>query len=127
MPDIPELDRQHRALLDMLRQFGSIVENGGRASAGPAIDELICHACLHFTFEEHLMVEYGYPEKEAHQRKHRELIWQILRFKPELRARGPQLFMDWFWHWPFAYMDAHIACADKQVERYVREHDYLKA
>ncbi len=126
MPEVPELDRQHRAFIELLSRLDSAVEGGDPgASIDRVIDELIFHACFHFMFEERLMAEYGYPEMKAHQRKHQELIRNMARFKEKLESFGPGRFMEWFRRWPCAYLEAHIAYADKQVELHIRGHDSL--
>lgn len=124
MPEVLEIDCQHRALLEMLNRLGNAVERGDcRESVDHIIDEVIFLTCFHFMVEERLMAEYGYPEIRAHRGKHRQLTRDVLKFKQRLRNLGDDRFIDWFRHWPFAYMQAHIACADRQVELYIRAHN----
>jgi hemerythrin len=65
------------------------------------------------------MVQSGYPEIEGHKNMHRELIKDALRLKEKLDYVGEDMFREWFNHWPFGRVLAHIQYADKQIQDHI--------
>ena len=87
------------------------------------IDEVISYTRLHFATEEQLMVQSGFPEIESHKRMHEELIKDTLHLKDKLDYVGEDMFSDWFNHWPFGRVLAHIQYGDKQIEDHIIRYD----
>lgn len=81
--------------------------------------DLIDSTIRHFHDEECLMAETGYPEIEQHKRKHRDLVDSTLKFRKQLALYGEEELTDWFHHWPFPHILAHIRFADHQLADYV--------
>ena len=122
MLDVPTIDVQHRELVNKLNRLNDAVENNeSREEIYRIIDEVITFTRLHFATEERLMLESGYPEIEAHKEKHRQLIQEALHLKQKLDYVGEELFTEWFKHWPFANVLAHIQYADKQIIAHVTQ------
>jgi len=120
MSDITVIDQQHRELVNKFNQLNEAVKNKeSREDIYRIIDDVISYTRMHFTTEEQLMVKSGYPEIEAHQEKHKQLIDEALQLKGKLDLIGEQMFTDWLNHWPFASVLAHIQYADKQVEDHI--------
>lgn len=120
MSNVPEVDEQHKELVNRLNRLNDAVKNNeSRESIYRIIDDVIAFTRLHFATEEQLMVQSGYPEIEAHKNKHKELIDEALHLKGKLDYVGEQMFTEWFNHWPFARVLAHIQYADKQVEDHI--------
>jgi len=118
--DVPEIDLQHRELVSMLNRLNDAVKNSeSRENIYRIIDEVIAFTRLHFATEERLMVQSGYPGLEWHKDKHRQLIQDALNLKTKLDYVGEQMFTEWFNHWPFADILAHIQYADKQLEDHI--------
>jgi hemerythrin len=65
------------------------------------------------------MIQSGYTDIEWHKDKHKQLIQDALHLKGKLDYVGEQLFTEWFNHWPFANVLAHIQYADKQIEDHI--------
>jgi len=117
---VPEIEQQHQELVNILNKLHDAVKNNeSRHDIYRIIDEVISYTNFHFTFEESLMDQYGYPEIKAHKDKHKQLIQEALHFKERLGYVGEHEFIDWFDHWPFAHILAHIQYADKQIEDYI--------
>jgi hemerythrin len=123
MLDVMENTLQHHELVALLNKLSDAAKNGEPLErVEQIIDDVIAYTRFHFEFEERLMTEYGYPQLAEHQEKHHQLINDALKFKAKLRNVGEHEFVDWFHHWPFAYIHAHIIHADKQIEDYIAQH-----
>ncbi len=68
---IGKIDRQHRHLFEIINKLidrsGS---SGDSALVSETLTEMLNYAKEHFTTEEELMQEYGYPEIESHKEQH---------------------------------------------------------
>jgi hemerythrin len=117
---VVEIDQQHLILVNMLNRLNDAVKNReSRKDIYRIIDEVISYTALHFATEERLMVQSDYPEIEWHKAKHKELIKDALHLKEKLDYVGEEMFSDWFNHWPFDRVLAHIQYADKQIEDHI--------
>jgi hemerythrin len=111
------IDQQHQELVNLLNRLNDAVKNNeSREDIYRIIDDVIAFTRLHFATEEQLMIQSGYTEIEWHKDKHKELIQDALHLKGKLAYVGEEMFTDWFNHWPFARVLAHIQYADKQFE-----------
>lgn len=116
MFDVAEIDQQHRELVNIFDRLNDAVKNHEpRKDIYRIIDDAISYTELHFATEERLMVKSGYPEIEDHKNKHKELIKDARRLKDKLEYVGEDMFREWFNHWPFGRVLAHIQYADKQI------------
>jgi hemerythrin-like metal-binding protein len=124
MFDMAEIDRQHRELVNMLNRLNDAVKNfESRNVIYRLIDEVISYTRLHFATEELLMVQSGFPEIESHKRMHAELITDTLHLRDKLDYVGEDMFSDWFNHWPFGRVLAHIQYGDKQIGDHINRYD----
>jgi len=122
MFELAEIDQQHQELIKMFSRLNDSVKNHeSRTDIYRIIDEVIAYTKLHFETEERLMAQSGYPEIEGHKNKHRELIRDALRLKDKLAYVGEDMFNEWFNHWPFAKVLAHIQYADNQIEEHITQ------
>jgi hemerythrin len=122
MSDVTEIDQQHRQLVNMLNELNEAVKNHvERKDIYHIIDEIILFTESHFANEEYMMAQAGYPEIELHKEKHKQLVKEALRLKDKLDNVGEEMFREWFNHWPFANVLAHIQYADKQIIDYITQ------
>jgi len=69
---IPEIDAQHRKLVEMLNDFYRELEEGQEEEAVRRFfEELGRYVEEHFKYEEEFMERIGFPELESHKRTHR--------------------------------------------------------
>ncbi|WP_395019042.1 bacteriohemerythrin [Dongia sp.] len=71
---VPELDAEHRALIDQCNILISLMQGSGpwaRVVAAARELALSCHA--HFRTEEALLDQYDFPRLDRHKAQHREL------------------------------------------------------
>ena len=120
MSNVTEIDQQHQNLMNILNKLNDAVKNNeSREDIYRIIDDVISYTCLHFVTEERIMAQSGYPGIEAHKDKHKELIQDALHLKAKLDYIGEDMFTDWFNHWPFSRVLAHIQYADKQINDHI--------
>ncbi len=124
MQDTHEMIQQHRELVALCDKLDAAVkDNLERSEIYRIMDEVLACTVQHFAAEERLMDAAGYPEIEAHKAKHRELLERTRKFRKRLDLYGEESFSEWFNHWPFPHILAHIQFADHQVGDYIKEKD----
>ncbi len=68
---VEKVDRQHRHLFEIINKF---IERSAASSDSKLVTEtlteMLKYAKEHFTDEEEMMQEHGYPEIELHKRQH---------------------------------------------------------
>jgi len=120
--DVAVIDQQHRELVNIFDRLNDAVKNHEpRKDIYRIIDDAITYSELHFATEERLMVKSAYPLIEDHKNKHRELIKDARLLKDKLEYVGEDMFSEWFNHWPFGRVLAHIQYADKQIEEHMMQ------
>jgi len=117
MSDVSEIDQQHQVLVNMLNSLNDAVKSRKpRDDIFLIIDEIIAYTRFHFATEERLMANSGYTDVEFHKDKHKQLMQDAQHLKGKLADLGEEMFNDWFKHWPFTRVLAHIQYADQQFE-----------
>jgi hemerythrin len=118
--DMAEIDQQHRKLVNVYDRLNDALKNNEpRKVIYRIIDEAISYTELHFATEERLMAKSGYPLIEEHRKNHLELMNDARRLKGRLEDVGENMFSEWFNHWSFGNVLAHIQYGDKQIEDYI--------
>ncbi len=122
MLGVPEIEQQHQELLNLVNELNDAVKNKEpREEIYRRIDKVIAYTYFHFSTEERLMALSGYPGTETHKEMHEQLIQDALRLKKKLDHVGELLFLEWFNHWPFSRILAHIQYADKPFEEHIMQ------
>lgn len=76
---IRKIDEEHATFLNILNSLENAVAQGrGKAEVGKAIDELMLYAYHHFSGEEQMLQESGYPDYERHRKIHEAATGKIL-------------------------------------------------
>jgi hemerythrin-like metal-binding protein len=119
--DVPEIDADHRRLLELFNRLGHAVEDGEpQARIEATLDELISCTDWHFQHEERLMEQHGYPDLPAHRAEHAELIESGRALLQGLRQSGASLSsqqIESLEHW----LTGHIYGTDMAMGRYLAE------
>ncbi len=126
------LDQQHRVLADCLnrlvRQCACTADAGeqdqeeARQRLGELLDELYCKARQHFSNEETMMLEQGYPGYASHLQEHVMLLAElkstfITRFEQGCCHVDPSVFKalkSWF--------IVHVIRSDREFANFIRNH-----
>ena len=122
MAEVKDMEQQHAQLVSVFNKLNDAVKNNeSRQNIYKIIDEIISLTRMHFTSEEEMMTQSGFPEIEQHKRMHKELIDEALHLKGKFDYVDDEQFMEWLNHWPFGRVLAHIQYADKQFESHMTQ------
>jgi len=117
---IGKIDRQHETLTDLLNAL-----NEAHRAGKPKdvllfrLEQLIEAVHEHFTDEEALMRERGYPDADLHKAEHDFLLAQVLHFREEFAADKAGLsesMMDYLRDW----LRDHILISDRRMARFLK-------
>jgi hemerythrin len=120
---VPELDYQHRQIIDRFNEFFacmSLGESERRAEAGRILDFLQFYAQWHFRREEAWMEKYRCPAAEKNRNGHAEFLKRFGALYEEWQTRGmdPALVNDTFTVLMEWIMN-HIQGVDTQLSGFV--------
>ena len=75
---LDSIDQQHKKLLNLINQLQTAVEySTGEEFEREALDALVDYTKTHFTYEEGLMRDNGYPDYEPHKAQHEEMVKHV--------------------------------------------------
>ncbi len=81
---VSSLDHDHQHLIGLLNQLHEVIRRkDAHAVIGAVLAELIAYTDHHFTAEETLMAEAGFPGLDAHRRTHDMLRRRVLDYQAE--------------------------------------------
>ena len=119
--DVPEIDEDHRRLVDLFNILSHSVEEGDAAQYVEAVmEELISCTVWHFRHEERLMLKYGYEGLVEHKAEHEELIASAKTLQQKLLLESAPVLsedLQFLEHW----LTGHILSADKRLGSYLCE------
>lgn len=82
-----EIDRQHQRLIEIANELNAAMQSGAGSSVlGEVLNELVDYTVKHFAYEEGLMKQHGYRERDDHLAKHKKLIEQVSAYKQKFDA-----------------------------------------
>ncbi len=117
--DHPQLDQQHRTLVQMVNDLHAAMSAGQVQQAlGGILDKLVGYTVQHFRTEEQLMAQAGYPYLESHRKLHADLTNKALEFQKSfqsgataINARLASFLREW--------LTTHILQQDRQYAPFV--------
>lgn len=117
---VEQMDRQHRQLVKILNELHQAMLGGSQPrDLMRVMKELILYTKYHFTTEERLMAETGYPGLPRHKQKHEALTAKAEEYTAEvLRGRATvslsilQFLKDW--------LNRHILGTDKEFAEFAK-------
>lgn len=69
------IDKQHQHLFDLINRFESWTESGkSKDDVMSVFDDILSYTVTHFSEEEQMMIDNGYPDIAEHHQRHQELI-----------------------------------------------------
>lgn len=86
----PLIDSEHRRLFELANALieAAFVRDENMAGFESALDGMLAHMSRHFTDEEDILQQRGYPDLDAHIRAHQLLLEHAQRLRKELEAGG---------------------------------------
>lgn len=112
----PVIDAQHKKLIEMITALDS-----EDANKSDAITRMIDYVSEHFTTEERLMAEAGYPDLEAHRRVHVTFVRQAVQYAHQERLYSLTIkeMRDYLQDWLFD----HIMGVDQDYVPFLQKLD----
>lgn len=115
----PEIDQQHKQLIVLANKLNVALSSGEATEIiKRQFDELVLYTQFHFSTEERLMEQYGYPHQTEHKQSHHRLLSEIGHLKARLNHGDElstlQTIKDW--------LMGHIEDADKPLGAHLKQH-----
>jgi len=118
---ITHIDQDHKKLIKLLNQFTTAYDYDMTEDfEKKALEELINYTVYHFEREEKLMSENDYPDFEAHQAKHQEMIKQVNSFVELYNEKGHDALKD-ISEYLTVWLISHINGTDKEYTHYLND------
>ena len=116
------IDSQHKELISRIKQFvDSCGESSDKVKAIKMLDYLIEYTDFHFSAEEKLQEEVGYPGLKEHKQKHeefKETLHSLEEFLEE--SEGPtEAFVQQIQKTVVDWLFNHIKAFDRSVAEYI--------
>lgn len=83
---IPVIDGQHRQIVSYINHLHDARESNDRKAIGDVINDLVDYTLSHFSFEEELMLEAGYPFAGPHKRVHDVFVKRVAEYQLRYKA-----------------------------------------
>ena len=84
---VVEMDRQHQKLVELVnRLYQAMGEGKGDNLKKEILTELLTYTKIHFSAEERLMREHGYPQLADHKRLHDQLMDKVIQMNDKIRS-----------------------------------------
>jgi hemerythrin-like metal-binding protein len=116
---IDSIDQQHKKLVNLINHLTTAVDySTGEEYEREALAELVDYTKTHFTYEEGLMEDNGYPDFEPHRKQHRAMIDEVDAILAEYEKDQEQAMRracDYLKDW----LVKHINGTDKQYSSFL--------
>ncbi len=112
------IDAQHKKLVGMVNELYEAMSQGrGKQVITDLIKELYAYAKIHFSDEEAIMAEHGYPDLERHSEIHRRMMAKVqsLAAKHAAGDLGTHEFARFLKDW----LNKHILGTDQKYVPYI--------
>ena len=118
-----KVDSQHHRLFELVSDLvGSCVEGSGDEKVKEALDFLVDYTIRHFTDEEALQLECGYPEYESHRQLHDDFKKTVGAMIREYEDTGSsQALGDSVNKTVVRWLITHIQREDKKIADHIRK------
>ena len=119
----PEIDRQHQELFSIANQLINLSIDGRQPDEITfTLDRLLEHTAAHFSFEESVIKEAGYPEAKRHADIHHELLAKARRLKEACRKEMLKATAFFTFFTDDVVLD-HMLHEDRKFFSFLREHN----
>jgi len=117
------VDGQHKEIFRLVQQVLDIDAFSGRQEKiETALNFLADYVVRHFSSEEELMKESGYPDMEKHVEEHKTLITEVGKFMEVYSEKGGIISVsNSMNNLVISWLDTHIKGSDKEMATYYRQ------
>lgn len=116
---INSIDQQHKKLINLINQLQTAVNySTGEEFEREALDELVNYTKTHFSYEEDVMEQNGYPDFDAHKSQHVRMIKKVEEVLAEYekdRDTAMENALSFLREW----LINHINGTDKEYSRFL--------
>lgn len=117
--DVPEIDEDHRRLVDLFNILSHAVAEGDSPEYVDAVmEELVTCTAWHFRHEERLMIRHRFQGFAEHKAEHAELIAAVRALQEKLRHEGKTVVGDDLQYLE-RWLTGHILGIDKDLGAYL--------
>jgi hemerythrin len=119
---VPQIDNQHRKLVEAIDALLAACSQGhGRDAIEKTLYFVVDYTKKHFSDEEKLQAQYGYPGLAAHTRIHTQFITTVSGLVSDFKQNGPNIaltgkinktLVDWLIN--------HITIEDKKIGDFIK-------
>ena len=118
---IASIDEQHKRLVNLINQLQTAVKySTGEIFEREALDELVDYTKTHFSYEEGLMEQNGYPDFEPHKAQHEQMIAKVEEVLAEYQ-RDHHAAMENALSYLSDWLINHINGTDKEYSEFLIE------
>lgn len=115
---IPQIDAEHQELIGILNDLHVAIRNKqGSRSCREVLNRLADYTHRHFSHEEDLMVQSGYPELDAHRKQHEGFLRQAKDLDAKLTERRVAIAFELL-HMLRSWLAQHIQGSDRRFGEY---------
>jgi hemerythrin len=116
------IDNDHRGLFETIGGLQDAIEQQrGEVVVGNTLDALIRYVQEHFSREERLMEEYGYPDFANHKKTHRTFARQVFAMQKVFEADNELVDLDKLVEFLRGWLMHHILQSDMEYVPYLRD------
>lgn len=117
---IPELDSQHRNLVDLANRLYAECQGGTRGQeAKRAVAELFAYSATHFADEEAFFARFNFPSLGKHTESHAAFMARAVDFEDRLAAGSPAEAAELLGFLQ-SWIRRHIGSEDRELVRIAR-------
>lgn len=116
---IKEIDQQHQKLMEMVNDLNDAMSKGkGKEVVGTVLQKLISYTASHFSKEEKMMSDNGYPEYVDHKAKHDKMVAKVLSLQKDV-ASGKLTVSNDVMNFLMDWLQKHIKGTDMQYSGFL--------
>lgn len=117
---VEEIDQQHQKLVQLINGLHNHMLAGDAGDImNKVLDRVIEYTGFHFQTEEQLMLEYDYPDSEAHRHEHSDLVNTAVDLQQKLKSGHAHITMETM-HFLQDWLQHHILGSDKRFAEHLR-------
>jgi hemerythrin len=115
------IDAQHQELFRRAERLITALRGNDRSEVEQMVGFLADYVNEHFSAEERLMTEAGYPELAAHRTAHEKFKNEYAALMADFHEKGPTALVAITLHnWLSSWLKKHLTGADLEMARWLR-------